>query len=230
MRKRKFTGVGIAFAGALLLRSTLPGEPSRADLKSLYTVIELATLSDDGVTSGNGMNASGQVVGTSGTSSGPHAFLWTSSDGMQDLGTLPSDTRSEALAINNSGQVAGQSSGPSGTHAFTWTRAGGMEDLGTLPGGGDTRALGLNNSGWVVGTCDTTSGRRAFLWKPNVGMQDLNSLIPPLDELGSVVSEAHSIGELGQIIAIIGGGPAAPMAGDDTHEHDHFYRAFILTP
>jgi hypothetical protein len=29
---------------------------------------------------------------------------------------------------------------------------------------------------------------------------------------------------------LIGGGEQAPMAGDDTHEEDHLYRAFLLTP
>jgi hypothetical protein len=61
-------------------------------------------------------------------------------------------------------------------------------------------------------------------------MVDLNALIPPSDHLGSLLSEAHAIGELGQIAALIGGGEEAPMAGDDSHEQDHVYRAFVLTP
>src|SRR5438105_195369 len=134
MRKRKFTGVGIAFAGALLLRSTLPGEPSRADLKSLYTVIELATLSDDGVTSGNGMNASGQVVGRAGylTGGDTRAVLWSRDGSVENLGTLPGGDYSAAFAISDSGRVVGTANTPTAAHAFRWTRSQGMQDLGTL--------------------------------------------------------------------------------------------------
>jgi probable HAF family extracellular repeat protein len=149
---------------------------------------------------------------------------------MQSLGTLPGHATSEAVGVNESGVVIGNSTGPDGTRAFVWTARDGLIDLGTLPGGTESRALGINGRGLVVGTSSSTEGTRAFVWKNKTGMRDLNALIPPFDHLGSVISEAHSIGELGQISALIGGGEKAPMAGDDHHEQDHVYRAFLLTP
>src|SRR5829696_2989422 len=74
------------------------------------------------------INSSGQVVGAS----GPHAFLWDASTGVQDLGTLPDHQRSEAGAINNSGQVVGTSSTPGPLHAFVWSESTGIQDLNDL--------------------------------------------------------------------------------------------------
>ena len=49
-------------------------------------------------------------------------------------------------------------------------------------------------------------------------------------DIGLVLSEGHGIGEFGQIAVLTGGGEHAPTAGDDHHEEEHFYRAFLLTP
>jgi len=78
---------------------------------------------------GNGINASGQVVGHASTASGAyHAFRWTSAGGMVDLNTLlPSGsgwTLTTANAINDSGQITGEGINPSGEqHAYLLTPA-----------------------------------------------------------------------------------------------------------
>lgn len=77
-----------------------------------YNVIEIGTLGGSKSYAWD-INDSGQVVGSSLTSSGQsHAFLYENG-GMTDLGTL-GGIGSIAEAINNSGQVAGRSLNSSG--------------------------------------------------------------------------------------------------------------------
>jgi probable HAF family extracellular repeat protein len=70
-----------------------------------------------------GINDQGQVIGSADTADGStHAFLWTASDGMQDLGTLTGGTFSEAFGINDQGQVIGVRDMADGSsRAFLWT-------------------------------------------------------------------------------------------------------------
>jgi probable HAF family extracellular repeat protein len=116
-------------------------------------MVDLGTLGGS-ESNATAFNNSGQVIGTSATSSGSgHAFLWTKKGGMLDLGTL-GGTRSHAAAVNNLGQVVGEAETSTGSQrAFSWTRAGGMVDLGTL-GGTNSYATAVNNSGQVVGGTD----------------------------------------------------------------------------
>jgi probable HAF family extracellular repeat protein len=69
-----------------------------------------------------GINAQGQVVGRSLTTSGvQHAFLWEKGT-MTDLGALDGGF-SAASAINPAGQVVGMSTTASGVgRAVLWTR------------------------------------------------------------------------------------------------------------
>ena len=77
-----------------------------------------------------GINDAGQVVGASdGDFSKSHAFLWTGSDGMQDLNALidPLDplravtTLSQAFGINNAGQIVGSGFINGKDHAYLLT-------------------------------------------------------------------------------------------------------------
>jgi probable HAF family extracellular repeat protein len=128
-----------------------------------------------------GLNAKGQVAGTSQLANGAqHAFLWSpardngTSGKMADLGTLSggnTPNNSGAKGLNNSGYVVGQSvSGPF-PHQFVWPGRGTMQDLSNLiPSSWYIGvAYGINDAGWIV----APGGRRnvdtrdvAVLWKP----------------------------------------------------------------
>jgi probable HAF family extracellular repeat protein len=134
------------------------------------------------------MNASGQVVGVSGTASGPfnHAFLYTpgTSAVLTDIGTLNNyNGASIATAINSSGEVVGQSDVSFGvSHAFSCVVVGGIcqkTDLGTLNNGvGNSSAAAINDIGEIVGTASVTGGGMdPFVWI-NGQMIDLNSVLP----------------------------------------------------
>jgi probable HAF family extracellular repeat protein len=105
-----------------------------------YNVTNLGLGGAPGSVTVAGVNANGQVSGTSYTSGGNarHAYFATQADGTIDIGTLGSNV-SSAIAINASGQVIGDSrmfdnTGFEVTHAFSWTKDGGIVDVGTLGG------------------------------------------------------------------------------------------------
>src|ERR1700676_566885 len=90
------------------------------------------------------------TVYTSAQNTTVHAFLWSSTTGMQDLGSIGGGN-SYANGINNAGQVVGYYETAVSTRAFLWTASTGMQDLGTL-GGSFAMASGINSAGQVVGT------------------------------------------------------------------------------
>jgi probable HAF family extracellular repeat protein len=173
-----------------------------------------------------GINANGQVVGTSRNPIGrERATLWTP-DGSggyhaRDLGVIAyNGLHSWGAGISNAGHVTGHAHNAArALRAFLWTpaspgdTAGTMQDLGTL---GGTRSYGraVNSSGWVVGESYTADGYiRAFLWTPGTGMI---SLLP-----GSAYSTAAAINEAGQIVGTNGARaflwtPSAPGATTGT--------------
>ncbi|MDX1980168.1 MAG: hypothetical protein SFV51_07865 [Bryobacteraceae bacterium] len=154
----------------------------------------IGTLPGGDWSSAYGLNARGQVAGTSTVAGNAfHAFLWSAEDGMRDLGTL-GGASSYAAAINRDGVVTGHSITASGaTHGFVSSESG-LRDIGTLDGV-SSHAFGINSSGQVVGG----SGGRAFVYH-NAEMADLNRLIAP--EAGWILVEAHAINDTGQIAGL----------------------------
>ncbi len=201
------------------------------DRLALSTITDLGVLPGASSSSAFGINASGQVVGVSGS----HAFLY--SDGqMTDLGTLPGETESSALSINASGQVVGNSgsraflysngqmkdlgapyasafginvygevAGGYGPHAFLYN--GGFTELGTLPGDTESYATGISDTGSVVGVSSHIGGTHAFIYSSGK-MSDLGTLP------GYTDSKATGVNEYEQVVG---------YSVDSSGEHEHAF-------
>ena len=159
-----------------------------------YLFTDLGTLSGGSRSYAYGINASGQVVGSSnltiasGPDSGPsYATLWNGTTAIA-LGTLPSGNGSYAYGINDSGQVVGTTFRLGGGTATLWNGTTVIE-LTTLPGGSASNANGINANGEVVGG----SGSYATLWS--------GSTITSLGMLpNGYYSSAYAINNSGQIV------------------------------
>jgi probable HAF family extracellular repeat protein len=205
-------GIGINNVNQVVGESYTAGGFLHAFLYSGNAMHDLGTFDSTPtyISYGLGINAAGQVVGTSsfGGTGLYHAFLY-SSNIMHDLGTLGGNN-SWGYAINASGQVTGASDvlGNAETHAFLYD--GTMHDLGTL-GGAYTQGNGINAVGQVVGY----SGGAAFVYDASHGMVDLNTLVDPLS--GWALTNAAAINDAGQIVG------TGINSNSDTH-------AILLTP
>jgi probable HAF family extracellular repeat protein len=162
------------------------------------TLTFLSPLPGDTHTQGAGINANGQVAGSSFGLSGGHAFLY-SGGSMTDLGTLPGGDSSWSFAINDSGQITGYATVAGGIlHAFIYSN-GTMTNLGTLPGGTSSQGNGINDSGVVVGQAGTAKGDlHAFVTQGN-SLTDLGTLAGGTTGVG-YTSRASAINSAGQII------------------------------
>jgi probable HAF family extracellular repeat protein len=180
-----------------------------------YSVTDLGVLPGDTAGEGLFITNNQAIVGCSDTStiaslpcttqSPGHAFLWTSSQGLQDLGTLPGGNYSVGNGANDAGQVVGYSDGPQNGHAFLWTQAGGMQDLGTLPGGSASWAVGNNEAGWVLGYSDYANSNGKLnlaVWDPTGNAHDLGSLPKGLFTAGEGLSQGDVINGNGYIVGV----------------------------
>jgi probable HAF family extracellular repeat protein len=179
-----------------------------------WVIGDLGLLSGGVKSTGNAINASGQITGqsfTNDTGTTGLAYRYSGVPGaggtMANLGTI-AGSYSSGEDINDSGQVVGASSRVgTGRHAFLYTGtpgAGGlMSDLGTL-GGTTSQAFGINNSGQVVGYAYLNSSTfHAFVYNgiPGNGgtMLDLGTLN------GATTSAAYGINDSGFITGESGG-------------------------
>lgn len=161
-----------------------------------YQIIDLGTLG--GMYSyAWGINASGQVVGESGTTNNgyDHAFLY-SNGSMHDISVGPNSTYSYAHGINDNGQVVGRTSintgSNNGTYAFLYSN-GVVQYLGSL-GFVDSIARAINSSGQIVGDFNDRrqTWTHAFLYS--------NGIMKDLGTLGGYISFACAINDNGQVV------------------------------
>ncbi len=160
-----------------------------------YSIQNIGTLG--GTSYANAINDSGQVVGASTLADGSqHAFLYDSTNGIQDLGTL-GGVRSSAADINNEGQIVGYSWLPGSTleHAFLYDSINGMQDLGDL-GRPHSSALGINDNSAIVGYSNVSTSTRwqAMVFDEDTGMERL------LDSGGIISSSASAINNNDQVV------------------------------
>jgi probable HAF family extracellular repeat protein len=191
------------------------------------SMIDLGTLPGGLNSTGNGINGSGAVVGTSLPPDMATSSAFVDNGTMVDLGSL-GGIYSAANGINDSRQVVGSSKDRSNAdHAFLWVpnniRAtkGHMYDLGIPQGAAATVAYAINSAGTVSGAyLDANYYAHAFVWKPTTANGTSGAMIA-LNELPG------AIGSVGQAInrgGVIAG--SADFAGGshpftyDTTMHD----------
>ena len=167
----------LGFAAGPLCRASWESDGSVHDLGNLGGTSNPTML---GVgNSAYAINNRGEVAGVSALpgSTTFHPFLWTKSQGIQDLGVLPGDLVGAGVAINNRGEVVGASvsaPGPASGNlrAFLW-RHGKMSDLNTLVQTNAPlyllNAFGINDVGEIVGFGATEAGDiHAYLAVPDI--------------------------------------------------------------
>ena len=195
-----------------------------------YTATDLGTLGGASSTA-CGINASGQVVGASATSTGvSHAFLYSGGN-MIDLGTLSGDSDSWAFSINDAGQVVGTSgsdadfegtAGPEPScelgpepsppgYAFLYGSGSMIYFLSAVPGISGSYAFGINDTGQIVGyeynySIPQTSPDFPFLYTAGT-VADLGALPGASASTypGYPYSWATSINNSGQVAGISAG-------------------------
>ena len=185
---------------ALSAQTATAASPSTASSKSLYTLVELPGLAAGNLTVARAVNASGQLVGRSGSVNGSdtRAVLWTSGLA-ENLGTLPGGDYSAAFGINRRGDVVGTSNTATTVRAFVWSRGSGIRDLGALPGDVGSEAFDINTVGEIVGSSSGPRGIHAVLWDRAGRIEDLG-VLP-----GGDYAKAVKINDAGQVIGVSNG-------------------------
>jgi probable HAF family extracellular repeat protein len=169
---------------------------------------DLGTLPGGAGSTATGINASGQIVGYSGTADvSNHAFLYSNGI-MTDLGTLGGNS-SAATAINSHGEVVGYADSASGTHAFLYFN-GVMIDLDSLLPTNPERAFrfanAINDSGQIAGYIDVGLWQHAILLNlttlsPNSATAEGASFTLTVNRIGAIFVPGATVRWNGEALA-----------------------------
>ncbi len=104
-------------------------------------------------------------------------FMWTSSEGMQEIGRLDTSSRSMAFCVSGDGNIIAGDGGPA---AFIWTRNSKTERLGVLPPRTHSRVVDMSADGKVmIGqsySLPKWDDEDGFIMKEDGTMQSMSSL------------------------------------------------------
>lgn len=193
-------GMPASYASAINDNGTIAGNFVTAEGVEHAFVYQAGAVHDIGAAVALGMNAGGDIVGQTYTSTGAVAFLYRGSS-LIELGYLGNGNVSRATAINDAGHIVGESNLAAGaqapTHPFLFDGAAWF-DLGTLTGVGVTSAVAINNAGHIAGYSDAGRGRTHVFFYEDGAMTDLGSFggfdvtIGEMNALGQVVGTGNT--------------------------------------
>jgi MYXO-CTERM domain-containing protein len=191
---------GINESGTAVGQVSYHNGPTRAAVFSNGSVQILGTLGGT-YSSGNAINASGQVAGISSTASGDqHGFVTRADGSLVDIDTLGGAAGSDANAINDLGVVTGYIGIDAQSDAYrAYIYANGsLQTLGTL-GGNYSQGYAINNAGMVAGYAYLAGDEvsHAFLYANGLmldigGFGGNDSYATGINEAGSVVGTANN--------------------------------------
>ncbi len=146
-----------------------------------------------------GLNASGQVVGYSDSTTGRRPFLWQSASGLLNLSTEPGGALlTQAADINDAGQVVGIGAGLTGARGFLWESGSLPEDLGVFvaPNNPFSVPTAITTNGFIVGwaSVGTGDGIHGVSWSAPGAPNDLDELDGGDDR--SIAFDANDVGQI----------------------------------
>jgi probable HAF family extracellular repeat protein len=166
--------------------------PGSTPSNPAYTV----TVVGENWTVANGINDSGDVVGTDDDQIAERAFLYTDELGLEFISGM---TRAQAISDRQnatdptSACIAGTLDVPGTfhTHAIRYTPAHGIQDLGVI-GGSNSSGTGVNASGQTAGTTQVKGGSyHAFRYTDAVGMVDLGANTSNMSGAEKGINSSH---------------------------------------